>query len=338
MVVVTGATGHIGGVLVRTLLARGERVRVIIPPGECAGPLETMNVERVIGDVRQPDSLRRAFEGAGVVYHLAAVISVAPGARKLVWQVNVEGVRNVVAACLAAGVTRLVHTSSIEALVPPTGSVVLDESVPFSPEVVPTAYGRSKAHGTLAVLDGIRRGLEAVIVCPTGVIGPHGQRAVYRTSPMGRLIRDVSRGKPIAYIDGAFDFVDVRDVADGIIAACDHGRAGECYILSGQMLSLIELIQLIQKTAGVKAPLLKVPMGLAQAWAGVGPLFSMVTRKTPRLTPDTIRIVRQGHPVSHEKASRELGYSPRPLDVTIRDTVNWLRNHEALPIATPARA
>lgn len=325
MDVVTGATGHIGNVLVRGLLERGSRVRAVVPPFEDDGPLSGLPVELVRADVRDRASLLEAFKGAGRVYHLAALISVSPGAEDLLHQVNVVGTRHVVQACRANGVQRLIYTSSIEALVPPAGVKVIDESVPFDPERVRVKYGRSKAQATLEVLECARHGQEAVIVCPTGVVGPFDFRRAFRTSPMGQLIETVSHGKCTAYIDGAFDFVDVRDVAAGLMAAGERGRSGEAYILSGHQVSLERLIATAQRAAGVKAPRLRLPMWIAKAVAAFAPLSAILTRKNPRITRDTIHIVTQGRSVCHDKASRELNYSPRPFEETIADTVRWLK-------------
>jgi len=211
MIVVTGATGHIGNVLVRELLKRGKKVRAVIPPFEDTTPLEGLEVERVEGDVRNADSLIHAFNGADVVYHLAGIISILPGKTELLYQVNVEGTRNVVEACLKSNVRRLIYTSSIEAIAEPPQGTVIDETIPFAPDNAIAEYGRSKAKAALAVLEGLKKGLDAVIVCPTGVIGPYD----FKLSEMGQLFIDFARGKSRIYVGGAYDFVDVRDVAIG---------------------------------------------------------------------------------------------------------------------------
>lgn len=329
MNVVTGATGHIGNVLVRWLLEKGEKVRAVIPPFEDDGALQGLPVEVVRADVRDLPSLVNAFRGAERVFHLAALISVSPGAEHLLHQVNVVGTRHVVQACLDAAVRRLVFTSSIEALVPPAGGGPIDETIPFEPAGLCVNYGRSKALATLEVLDGIRRGLDAVIICPTGVVGPFDFRRALRTSPMGQLVEDVSRGRWTAYIEGAFDFVDVRDVAAGLISAGEHGRRGEVYILSGHMIRIETLIAMAQEAAGVKAPRIRLPLWLARVAASFAPCLSRVTKKMPRITHDTLHIITQGRPVCHAKATRELGYSPRPFDVTIADTLRWLKEARA---------
>lgn len=184
MVVVTGATGHIGNVLVRELLSRGENVSVVIPPFEDTACLDGLQLEMVKGDVRQIDSLIQAFRGGDVVYHLAGAISILPGKNELLHQVNVVGTRNVVEACLKTDVRRLIYTSSIHAVKEPPHGTVIDETLPYDPDTVLGDYAKSKARATLEVLKGVKRGLDAVIVCPTGVIGPYDYYD-YRVSDIG---------------------------------------------------------------------------------------------------------------------------------------------------------
>ena len=196
MVVVTGATGHIGNVLVRQLLSRGEDVRVVIPPFEDTASLDGLKVEMVEGDVRKIDSLIQAFKGSDVVYHLAGIISILSGKSELLYQVNVVGTRNVAEACLKTGVRRLIYTSSIHAIAEPPHGIVIDESFPFDPDRAIGEYDRSKAQATLEVLQGVKQGLNAVIVCPTGVIGPYD----FKLSEMGQLILDFVKQLKLYYL------------------------------------------------------------------------------------------------------------------------------------------
>jgi dihydroflavonol-4-reductase len=173
VIVVTGATGHVGNVLVRELLARGHVVRALVLPNDDRRPLAGLNVEIVHGDVTDPTSLKTAFAGADLIYHLAGIVTIMPGMAGILERVNVGGVRNVAAACRATGVRRLVYTSSIHAIAEPPHGTVIDESQPFDPDRVLGDYARSKARATLLLLDEVHKGgLDAVICCPTGVIGP----------------------------------------------------------------------------------------------------------------------------------------------------------------------
>ncbi|MDD5014926.1 MAG: NAD-dependent epimerase/dehydratase family protein [Atribacterota bacterium] len=246
MIVITGAAGHLGNVLIRKLVDQNKKVRALILPGEDIASLRGLKVEKVDGNVCAPDSLRKAFEGAEIVYHCAGIISILPGQQKQLYQVNVIGTRNVVNMCLETKVKRLVYTSSIHALSEPEPGIAFNESRQFDPENVLGEYSRSKALGTLEVIKGIKKGLDAVILCPSGIIGPYD----YRVSEMGKLVVDFVKGKVKAYVGGAYDFVDVRDVAEGLILACEKGKKGECYILSGQQISVWQLLKFLEEISG----------------------------------------------------------------------------------------
>lgn len=326
MIVVTGATGHIGNVLVRELVSRGERVRAVIPPFEDASCLDGLKVEMVEGDVRQIDSLIQAFKGSDVVYHLAGVISILSGKSELLYQVNVEGTRNVVEACLRVSGRRLVYTSSIHAVKEPPHGIVIDETFPFDPDNVLGDYAKSKAQATLEVLRGVKQGLNAVIVCPTGVIGPYD----YKISEMGQLIMDFIQRKLKAYVDGAYDFADVRDVATGLILACEKGRTGESYILSGEQITVRDLLLMLQEITGVKAPSLKIPAWLARTVGKIAPLYYRLTNTKPLFTTYSIDVLASNSQISSAKARRELGYSTRPVKESVTDAVAWFRENSKL--------
>ncbi|MEW5934831.1 MAG: SDR family oxidoreductase [Bacillota bacterium] len=321
MIVVTGATGHIGNTLVRALLARGEEVRCLVLPGEDLRPLEGLGVELREGDVRQREALDRTFRGARVVYHLASVIDLLPRHAGVMYEVNVGGTRNVVEACLACGVERLVYTGSIHALAEPPEGVTMDESAPPDPARIPSHYGKSKALATLEVLEGVKRGLDAVVVSPSGVVGPHD----FRPSDMGRLILDFMRRRLWAYVEGAYDFVDVRDVAEGHLAACTRGTRGENYILSGERVTVRQMMEWLAEITGVPAPRLCLPSWAARVVEEVSSLWAAVIGGRPRITRESLRVLKSNSYISHAKATRELGYHPRPLRESLADTVEWFR-------------
>lgn len=328
MILVTGATGHIGNVLVRKLLKRGESVRALVLPGEDCSPIQGLNLERVNGDVLDLESLTAACQDIQLVYHLAGMISIMPGPNEQVRRVNVEGTCNMIQAAMQTGVRRLVYTSSIHAIARAPHGIQIDESVPYDPEHALSAYDRSKAQASLEVLKAVREGLDAVVVCPTGVIGPYD----YRHSEMGYLILNSMRGKLQIGIDGAYDFVDVRDVAEGLILAGGKGRCGENYILSGEQLSLRQLIALTQEASGRKSYLLQLPMQLAHFLANLAPLYYRLSQSKPLFTPYALATVISNSNISSAKAQQELGYRPRSLRQTIADSVEWFRmkNHNTL--------
>ncbi|HEY9075349.1 MAG TPA: SDR family oxidoreductase [Anaerolineaceae bacterium] len=323
MILVTGAAGHIGNVLVRELLERDEQVRVLVLPGEDVSSLEGLELERMEGNVLDPFSLTNAMKDVQQVFHLAGMISIMPGKEETVRAVNVRGTINVLEAAREARVERVVYTSSIHALKRMEEGYVVNEAVPFDPQNAVGAYDRSKAEASLAALEAARDGLDVVIVCPTGVVGPFD----FRLSEMGKLIFDWTHSRLHFMVDGAFDFVDVRDVAHGHVLAAEKGRRGEAYILSGEKISLERLSQFVQKAVGGKSLQIRVPAPLAFFATNFTPFYYRLTRQIPRFTRYSLETVTGNSLFSNSKARKELGFNPRPLSESITDTVAWLRKY-----------
>jgi dihydroflavonol-4-reductase len=326
MNLITGATGHIGNVLVRLFNQRGERVRAMIMPGEETSPLKGLDVEIVEADVLDYQSLLEAFENIDVVYHLAGIISILPGKDHMVQAVNVSGTRNVIQAARNCTVRRLVYTSSIHALKRVPEGILIDESIPFDVEHAISSYDSSKASASLSVLNAVQDGMDAVIVCPTGVIGPYD----FRRSEMGQLILDCVDQKPMLYVDGAYDFVDVRDVAQGLILAGEKGKCGESYILSGERIEVLDIIKIVQEVLGTRLFRLKIPFSLATFTAKIAPLYYRLMHAKPRFTSYSLATITANSNISHSKAFTELGFNPRPLRESLADTANWfLKNKQS---------
>lgn len=318
MWLVTGATGHIGNVLIRKLLERGEKVRALIPPNEDRVPIRGLKIEALEGDVLDLKSLFEPLRGVKGIFHLAGVISIMPGPNPSVRKVNVEGTRNILRAAMEKGIRKMIYTSSIHAIQRLEHGVI-DESLPYDPHNPYGAYDSSKAEATLEVLHAARAGLEAVVACPTGVIGPYD----YRGSMMGAVIHDAAAAKPALYVDGAYDFVDVRDVADGLISAAENGRRGESYILSGQKISVRYLLETVREITGRGFFQMRIPFDFAKFAALFTPMYYNLAHATPRFTPYSLEVLKSNSNISHAKATRELGYRPRPLHDSIRDAVRW---------------
>lgn len=322
MIVVTGAPGHIGNNLVRQLVRKGQRVRCMVLRGESLKPLQGLDVEIVEGDVRDPASLDAAFSGATVVYHLASVISLIPGHNDLLEQVNVRGARNVAEACLRCGVRRLVYTSSIHALVEPPHGTPIDESVPVDPSRAPLAYSKSKAKGTLEVLDVASKGLDVVLIFPTGVIGPHD----YKPEEVGQMILDYRRGRLPVRLAGGYDFVDVRDVAAGHILASEKAPPGEKYILHGEWISVDDVMRELSLATGVPVPRFRLPSGLARAAAAAVSAVCSLTGTRMPFNTDSFDTLQSNSLIVTRKAEVELGFSARPIRQSLRDSVQWFRS------------
>lgn len=323
MILVTGATGHIGNVLVKKLTSRGMAIRVLILPGDDLRSLAGLDVEIVEGDITDFDSILPSFEDVDVVFHLAGIISIMSGQDELLYRVNVMGTQNVVEACLKNRVNRLVYTSSVHALREPPHGTPIDETCFYEPEYSRGGYDLTKAQASLVVLEGVKKGLDAVIICPSGIIGP----CDYNISQMGQLILNYMKGDMKAYIDGAYDFVDVRDVAEGLILACRRGETGESYILSGEKITVQELMDTLEEITGVKCPWLKVPHWMANVAGKLTPLYYRNSNSKPLFTSYSAEVLLSNCDINNFKARKDLGYDPRPLKESLRDSVEWFNNN-----------
>lgn len=331
-VVVTGASGFVGGHLVRALLDQGRQVRTPIHQEEERQWLDGLDIEIVEGDVRDLDSLRRAFAGADVVYHLAGYISLLMSDWPLVEAINVNGVRNVVEACLEADVRRLVHFSSFHAHTQQPLDEPLDETRTLVAPGESSPYDCSKAAGEREVRKGIARGLDAITLNPTGIIGPHDCRPSY----FGQAILDMGRGKIPALVAGGCDWVDVRDVVEGAMRAEERADSGAKYLLSGHWVSLRDLADLVAEITGVPAPRLVLPMRLARLAAPFTTAFDRLTARRPRFTQVTLNELSGNHHISHERAARDLDYQPRPFRESIQDIFDWLVESRRLELLVGA--
>jgi len=216
--------------------------------------------------------------------------------------------------------------------VPPEGTRVC-ETTDFRPEELDGDYARSKARGSMEVLKGVAQGLDAVLVFPSGIIGPYD----FRLSEMGHLFADYARGRLGAYIDGAYDFVDVRDVVAGVLQAAAVGRRGEGYILSGEKITVDGLLSLLQRVTGVPRRARKLPFWLARFAAVFAPAYYRLRQAKPRFTSYSLRVLRSNCVMDNSKAARELGFAPRPLAQTVQDTIDWFVTTGRLALQ-PSRA
>ncbi len=328
LIVVTGATGHLGANLVKTLVDRGEQVRVLVrdpdPPA-----LRGLDVERFSGDVRDEASVQRAFEGADLVFHLAALISIVGDMNGLVHETNVVGARNVARSALRKGVRRLVHFCSVHAFEQAPLDVPLDETRSRVNRADAPAYDRSKAQGEAEVRKAIAEGLDAVILHPSGVIGPFD----HRPSRMGQVFLDLYHRKLPSLVDGGFDWVDARDVANTAIAAAERGRTGESYLVSGHWKSVGELADLAHRVTGVPPPRLTSPMWLARLGAPFMERWAELTGREPLYTAESLLALRANRRYVRTKAERELGHDPRPTIESIRDIYRWFAQEGRIPSA-----
>ena len=312
-VAVTGASGLVGVNLVRALMSEGREVRALVHRARHGMEGATL----VEGSVLDPASLARAFDGVDQVFHLAAIVSIG-GETEQMMRVNIEGPRNVAAAARAAG-ARLVHMSSMVAF-DLRDAPFVDETRPRPGRSHPS-YDRSKAAGEEEVRRAIAEGLDAVIVNPTGIIGPGHAQATALNDTLLRLHR---RSLP-ALVGGGADCVDARDVAAGAIAAGERGRTGENYLLTGHYLTMKELARRYGQAAGVPVPTFAAPIWSAHLGVPFAAAWARWTKRDPLFTHAALHTLKMTPDVRRTKAETELGYRPRPIDETLRDIAAWFR-------------
>jgi len=329
---VTGAAGMVGANMVRRLLEDGHEVRALVYGDVRA--LDGLDIDQVECDIRDYDSVRDGLQGCDQVYHLAAVITSAETSDPVAEDINVNGPRNVTKACMELGVERLLHCSSIHALRPNEDRSIVDENRPLSLHDEAFPYDRSKAQGHAVVLEAVEQGLDAVIVHPTAVIGAYDYNLA---STSGGLV-DFVRGKVPAMPNGGFDFVDARDVVNGMVAAMEKGRTGENYLLSGHYYKMTELCNILAQVVGCKPPKFTIPMWVMRAIAAVLRLKPQRPGEVAIVTRFTVDTIIHYREVSHEKASKELGYTARPIEETLQHTFEWFADVGIVDLpAIPAR-
>jgi len=328
-VLVTGATGLLGGWVARELASRGHAVRVLVRPRSRLDNLQDVPAERVLGDITDAASTQRAVAGCEAVVHAAGLARLRAGDSAHLLAVNEGGTENVLGAALRAGVRRAVFVASAGALGGTWRPVVVDEAWRGSAETVHVDYFLSKLRGEQAALALARAGLPLVILRPGVILGPGD---VYHSS--AGIVLQLARGALPGYVRGGGSYCDVRDVAAAHAEALERGRAGETYLLGGHNLEMGELARLVSRMAGVAMPR-RVPYPVM---LGAAALRELAARLRGQRSPISRQLVRGGRRytfLSSDKARRELGYANRPIEETVRDTLRWFLAHGDLEAATP---
>lgn len=320
---VTGAAGHLGSVVVRQLLAQGCRVRALVLPNEANAPQGALEIYH--GDVCSKDSLRAFFahdaEQALVVIHCAGIVSIASRYNQKVFDVNVTGTKNIVDLCVEYGAARLVHVSSVHAIPEQPHGTSIAEASAFSADTVVGLYAQTKAQATAYVLQAAANGLHASVVHPSGICGPYDNGRGHLTT----LVTEYCRHRLTAALEGGYDFVDVRDVANGIVQCCEKGGRGECYILSNRFYTMREILTLLHDITGQKAIKTYLPLWFVRFTAPLAEKCYALRRQPPLFTAYSIYTLTTNAHFSHAKAEEVLGYTTRDMRETLVDTVAWLR-------------
>ena len=322
-VLVTGATGFIGGNLARLLWHRGDQVRALVRSGSNTLAIDGTGIEPVTGDILDRDSVISAAQGCEVVFHCAAAYIFWSRDPKAVYRTNVEGTANVLSAASQAGVSRLVYTSTVSTVGLANGQLATEDT-PLDPGHLSGHYKKSKYQAELLALKMASDGLPVVVVNPTTPVGPWD----VKPTPTGRMVLDFLLGRIPAYLDTGMNLVDVEDVALGHIFAMERGRPGQRYLLGNRNVTLKEVFSMLQQATGLSAPRWRAPYWLVMG-AGYLDRFveSGLLHREPRIPLEGVKVSRTPMYVSCDKAVMELGLPQSPVETALEKSINWFNEH-----------
>ncbi len=324
---VTGATGFVGAAVARALATAGWQVRVLVRAGSDRGNLQPQAVEVAEGDLADVVSLERALEGCAGLFHVAADYRLGARDPKPLYRTNVDGTRNILNAARAAGVARIVYTSSVATIGIPSDGTPGDENTPVALSNMIGHYKRSKYLAEEVVRDAARMGMSVVIVNPSTPVGPGD----IKPTPTGQLVLDAASGRMPAYVDTGLNIVHVDDVAAGHLLAFERGRVGERYILGGEDMTLQSILGQIAGLVGRNPPRIRLPYAAVLPVAYLAEAFATVSGRSGRVTLEGVRMSRKRMFFSSAKAVSELGYRWRPPQQAFEDALRWFRERALLP-------
>ncbi len=316
---VTGATGFVGSHVARLLVARGESVRVLARASSNLGAVNGLAVERVTGDLRDAASIQAAMEGIERVFHVAADYRLWARDPRDIYESNVTGTRNLLAAARAAGVKQVIYTSTVATIAVPREGALPNESTAATLDEMIGHYKRSKFLAEQEAQRAASEGFPVVIVNPTTPVGPGD----WKPTPTGKIILDFLRGKMPAYLDTGMNVVPVEDCALGHLLAAERGRAGERYVLGGRNMTLKEILDALSRATGRHTPRIRLPHAVAMAAGYVENAFSRALGREPLIPLEGVRMARHKMFVDGSKAVRELGYQPGPVEAALERAVRW---------------
>jgi dihydroflavonol-4-reductase len=329
---VTGANGFIGANVVRTLLDHGEAVRAFVRPGCDRRSLEDLPIELAEGDLRDADSVRSAVAGCTRVYHVAADYRLWARDPRELHDANVRGTLHLLEACLALGVERVVHCSTVGTIGLSALPGPCDERTPLAPDQIHGAYKQSKLDAERVALSFAARGLPVVVVNPTAPVGPWDGKP----TPTGKILLDFAHGRLPAFVDTGLNVVHVRDVAEGHWLAAERGRPGERYILGHRNMTLREILETLAELLERPAPRIRLPYAVAWLAGAVSTAAAdLVTHRPPAIPLEGVRMARRRMFVDASKAVRELGVPQTPVRDAFVDALRWFGERGALPHPLP---
>lgn len=331
--IVTGANGFLGNNIIRKLLKENVcEVRALVLPEDKVNSLEGLDCKIYKGDVTKKETLKEIFEVEDnvklYVIHCAAIVYIKSKYNQKVYDVNVNGTKNIIDKVLEKN-AKLVYVNSVHALPEKPNNELITEIQNFDEDKVVGEYAKSKAIAAKYVLEMVQNsGLDACIIHPSGIIGPND----FSNTHLTQLIIDFVNGRLKACVKGGYDFVDVRDVTNGVISACFNGKKGECYILSNRYVDIKELLDTISEVTGKKKIKSVLPMFFVKITAPLSEIYYRVLNQPPLYTRYSLYTLTSNSNFSNEKARKELGYNNRDLKDTIKDTIEWLSNNNKIKI------
>jgi dihydroflavonol-4-reductase len=329
---VTGASGFVGSHVARTLVERGEKVRVLVRPQSNLKTLEGVPVEKCYGDLRDPKTLGRAVEGVDRVFHVAADYRLDVSHPQEIYDSNVTGTRNLLDAARHAGVRRIIVTSSVATIAVDRDPVLPNEKTEARLEEMIGHYKRSKYLAEKEALRAAGEGMPVVVVNPTTPVGPGD----WKPTPTGRIIVDFLNGRMPAYVETGLNWVPVEDVALGHWIAAERGRVGERYILGGRNMLLKEVLDALARISGRPSPRLRLPHTVAMAAGYADQFLSRMLNRQPRIPLEGVRMARHKMFVNCSKAANELGFKAGPVEAALERAVAWYEQNGYVPKNKPA--
>lgn len=322
--IITGAYGHLGYTIMKMLVDNGKNVRGLVLPSDRLDGREGLRANIFKGNVCDIDSLIPLFTFDKyyevIVIHTAGIVSISSKFNQIVYDVNVNGTKNIIEMCKKYKVKRLIHVSSVHAIPEKPNNECITEVDNFNPDDVVGLYAKTKSEATQLVLDSKNDGLDVVVVHPAGIIGPND----YGKGHLTQLVIDYCKGSLTAAIKGGYNFVDVRDVAQAIISAADNGKSGECYILSNKFYNLNEFFNMLYEICNRSRIKTILPMWFAKLTAPLAELYYKILKQPPLYTSYSLYTLNTNSNFSHEKADKDLGYTTRDMKETLKDTVLFL--------------
>lgn len=324
-IAVTGASGHIGNVVCRLLVDLGYSVKALYHSD--LRSLHGLGVEKIKGDILSEKDLEQLIDGCEIVINCAAIVSIHGDPTGVIFKTNTSGPATVLEVCIRKGVKKLIHFSSVHAVMEPSAELPFTENLPYKTKKS-DAYDYSKAVGEQLLLNRQpAHPVEIVILRPSAVVGPYD----FKPSPMGKALLDFYNQKIPALAEGGYDFVDVEDVAKSAVAAIEKGRPGEVYLLTGKYYTLRELSSIVKKLTGKKVPRVVIPYEVLKMVLPMIKLLGKISGKDPLFTKTSIHALKTGHKkMDSSKAIRELGHCNKPLEDTIRNFYDWQRFNKVI--------